>query len=264
MVRWTYLTYIFSEATLQIIYGSSAKAGLSRRNLGIAFGLGFSGITLILLPVFGVITFQVDWLLIIIGVGLIFGAGWFGGQFWNYTSHNRSQKQLDANLATNLDNSFVYFRNLTLPDTKSVGEINGVLLGPHGALVIELANLNGEFICERDTWYKFNGGNKPNASDNLDKYRRRLTDSPTWHVIRAAREVKAWLSVRNLPQVPVQPVVVLAKGKVKSVKQPSCPIVELWYLETYLKSSLLTQANNTGTTPISKSSVEQIVTRLRQ
>jgi hypothetical protein len=62
----------------------------------------------------------------------------------------------------------------------------------------------------------------------------------------------------------VQPVVVLAKGKVKSVKQPSCPIVELWYLETYLKSSLLTQANNSGTSPISKSSVEQIVTRLRQ
>jgi len=249
---------------LQIIHGSSAKTRLSRRNLGLAVGLGLGGIILVLLPIFGVISTQVDWLIIIGGVGLIAGAGWFGWQFWNYANYNRIQKQLDAHLANNLDNNFVYFRNLILPETKSVGEINGVLLGPHGALVIEVANLGGEFICERDTWYKFTGGNKPNASDNLDKYRRRLTDSPTWHVIRAAREVKAWLSVRNLPQVPVQPVVVLAKGKVKSVKQPSCPIVELWYLETYLKSNLLSQATNSGTSPISKLAVEQIATRLKQ
>lgn len=249
---------------MQIIQGASAKAGLSRRNLGLAAGLGLGGIILVVLPIFGLISTQVDWLIIIVGVGLITGAGWFGWQFWNYAVHNRIQKQLNTYLSSNLDNNFVYFRNLILPETRSVGEISGVLLGPHGALVIELANLGGEFICERDTWYKFTGGNKPNASDNLDKYRKRLTDSPTWHVIRAAREVKAWLSVRNLPQVPVQPVVVLAKGKVKSVKQPSCPIVELWYLETYLKGNLLSQAATSGMSPISKLAVEQIATRLRQ
>jgi hypothetical protein len=138
-----------------------------------------------------------------------------------------------------------------------VGEIDGVLLGPHGALVMELEHSQGEFASEGDTWYRYL--NLKDTSES-DKNRRRMDDSPTWAAIRAGREVKAWLSVRELPLIPVRPVVVLSRGKIRSVKRPSCPVVELWSIQSFIESNLL----QNPTQPVaSGSAVEQIAQRLQ-
>jgi Nuclease-related domain len=212
---------------------------------------------------FGIITLIV-WLISVVLLGL---AGWHGWQAWQKQQETLVEDRLETILTRFLGNDYIYFRNLVLPDTPSVGEIDGVLLGSHGAIVFQLENQEGEFICEGDTWFKYTGAGK--APETVQKplgvatlveiQRKQLEDSPSWQAIRATREVKAWLSVRDLPQILVQPVVVLSKGKLHSSKVPSCPIIRLEEIETYLRAKFAPVNSEV----VNLNEVEQITLRLQ-
>ncbi len=249
---------------MRIIRGTNSKQAVFKRNIALSGGLGVAGLILFFLPLTGIIQSEFGfWLLVLPGLGLLILAGWFGWQVFKYQERSRSLDQIFTNLGYKLDDSYIFFRSLNLPENRSVGTIDGVLLGSHGALVIEVANIDGEYICEGDTWYRFIGNKNPKALDNPEQYRRRLKDSPTWQVIHAAREVKAWLSVRNLPQVPVLPVVVLTKGVLLSSKHPSCQIIELDKFDEFMQTSLMSHTPVPGPQIISEVALEQIAERLK-
>ena len=234
-----------------------------RRNLALTVGLGSGAVVCLLLPVSGLLPGQEGWSFwfpAVLGLSLAGGAGWFGWQIWLYLDARSSQERLCLELGRFLNDDFIYFRNLTLPGTRSVGEIDGVLLGSHGALVLQVEQSQGDFSCEGDTWYRYRGSR---TSADFGKNRRRVDDSPTWAAIRAGREVKAWLSVRELPLVPVRPVVVLSRGKIYSLKRPSCQVMELDAIKTFIQTSLLQEMPPLVIEPISGGTVEQIAQRLQ-
>lgn len=237
-----------------------------RLDLVLALVLGGGGLVLLLLPMSGILPESAVregwgfWIPALLGLGLLGGGVWFGRLVWLQLENRASQEGLCQILNQFLDNDFIYFRNLTLPGTRSVGAIDGVLLGPHGALVLQIEQSRGDFGCEGDTWYRYYG-KKEQA--NLDKNRRRMDDSPTWAAIRAGREVKAWLSVRELPLVPVRPVVVVSRGKIRSLKRPSCTVVEMWSIQNFIESNLLQELPQVVAETISGGTVEQIAQRLQ-
>lgn len=253
---------------------STLKEKLSRRDIGLALLQGGTGLILLLLPVTGLLPSQGAgfWIVIIIGLGLLSSGVWFGLNVAAYFQKQRLQERISEILTRSLSDEFIYFRNLTLPGQRSVGEIDGVLLGPLGAIVIQVENFAGEYAIEGDTWYRYGRGKvtrpevKPLSQAQLEpevsEPRRRLDDSPTWTAIRAAREVKAWLSVRGLPQVVVQPLVVLGSGKIRSLKRPSAAVVGFEDFENYISTSLLTQ-QLPETEPLAEGMVEQIAHRLQ-
>ncbi len=232
-----------------------------RRNLALLLILGGGGLVLLILPAaLSLNDGLFFWSPLILGLACVGGAAWFGREIWLYRLTYSGQEKLCQTLTQYLGPDYIYFRNLTLPGTRSVGAIDGVLLGSHGALVLQIEPAGGEFDCEGDTWYRYPAN--PSGA-NLEKKRHRMSDSPTWLAIRAGREVKAWLSVRELPLVPVRPVVVLSRGKMRSLKRPSCPVIELNSIQTFIQSNLLQNSPQFNTEQISGGAVEQIAQRLQ-
>lgn len=255
-----------------------------QRNLWL--GLSLSGLSLVIfiLPLTGLLPAETMRSnvgfggLVIVGLSLLGGGVWFGRLAWLYHDERLIQTRVIKMLSKILNDDYKYLRNLNSLANRAVvatknswltgntGETSGVLLGPHGAWVLQICRYRGVYACEGDTWYKYSRPQSSKAQVESDALldKRRLDDSPNWQVIRAAREVKAWLSVRDLPQVSVQPVVILARGKLRFSKRPSCPIVELWYLETYIKKTLMPTAGleaEVGT--VNETVVTQIVERLK-
>jgi hypothetical protein len=251
------------------------ERGEFRRNLLLAGFLSLGGLIVFILPVTGLISsdnIQAGlgfWGPVVLGLGLVCVGVWFGWLAWLYYDEHRIQARVITILEQTLNDDYKYLYNLNLlanRSTNQIGASGGVLLGPYGALVLQICRYRGTYACEGDTWYKYKRppSNNPTLESEKLLDTHRIDDSPNWQVIRAAREVKAWLSVRELPQVSVQPIVILAQGKIRFARRPSCPIVELWYLETYIKNTLLTTVNlETETEPISGVVVAQIMERLQ-
>ncbi len=253
----------------------STRRKLYQRDLGLAVLLGGAGLLLVIVLAFGWLadTGLGFWVGLIVALGLLAAGGWFSLTTLKYWQNQRIEERISEILIRRLGDEYIYFRNLTLPGQRSVGEIDGVLLGPPGALVIQIEAARGNFAVEGDTWYRYGRGpaTKPtpkpfsqlHSGPAMIEPLSRLDDSPTWTVIRAAREVKAWLSVRELPQVVVQPVVVLGNGQIHNLKRPSAPVVLLAELDHYLSETLLIKQLPVEGEPLAETVVEQIVQRLQ-
>ncbi|HEX2915424.1 MAG TPA: nuclease-related domain-containing protein [Chloroflexia bacterium] len=243
-----------------------------QRDLILALLLAGLGLVFLILGLFIVQGFLIL-VCLVLALGLLLAGAWYGMAYLEYIQKQQIQEKLSQILLKSLGDEFIYLRNLVLPGQRSIGEIDGVLLGPPGAIVIHVENHAGEYVIEGDTWYRNLRGKvskpapKPLAQHQpgpaISEPRRRMNDSPSWKSIRTAREVKAWLSVRGLPQVVVQPLVVLGHGKIHSIKRPSTPVIELWHLEEYLSQKLIDRRFNNEVEPLAEVVVEQIVHRLQ-
>jgi hypothetical protein len=254
----------------------STKHRTYRRDSSLALLLGVTGLILLFLLALGLFagTSLGFWISLALAVGLLAGGAWFGRLAAGYRQNRQLQDKVSEILEANLGDDFIYLRNLILPGTRSVGEIDGVLLGPPGAVVIQMDSSRGDFAVEGDTWYRYVRGksNSPGPKP-LSQFkagpipptepRRRLDDSPTWACIRAAREVKAWLSVRRLPQVVVHPMVILGKGRILQLKRPSAPAIEIGGLEEFINHNFLTHPTPVESEILPEVTVEQIATRLQ-
>lgn len=253
----------------------SVKHKTYQRDLMLAVLLIGAGLILLLLLALNIFAGQVVVIIVVLVVALaLLVAGlWFAQAVIAYRQNLQLQDKVSAIFEASLGNDFIYLRNLILPGTKSIGEIDGVLLGPPGAVVVLVEEARGDFAVEGDTWYRYVRGrvNTPDPkplSQNagtipVSEPRRRLDDSPTWACIRAAREVKAWLSVRRLPQVVVHPMVVLGKGHIRQLKRPSAPAVEIDSLEEFIKRNFLSHRPPVEGEILPEVTVEQIATRLQ-
>lgn len=252
----------------------STKHKANQRDQILALLQGVAGLFLLFLLGLGLFASEklIFWILVVIALGLIASGAWFGRLVINYRQNIQLQDEVSKILEANLGDDFIYLRNLILPGTRSVGEIDGVLLGPPGAIVIQMDSSRGDYAVEGDTWYRYvrgrvnTPGPKPLSQFKVvqaTEPRRRLDDSPTWACIRAAREVKAWLSVRRLPQVVVHPMVILGKGHIRQLKRPSAPAIEIGDFEDFIKRNFVVHPTPVEGESLPEVMVEQIATRLQ-
>jgi hypothetical protein len=118
-------------------------------------------------------------------------------------------------LAARLDDDFVYLRHVALGSRGA--EADGVLLGPHGALVLAIRALNGTFVVRGHDWYA--------VDEHGDE--RAFNRSPSWELVRTLQAVQRVLKEEGLGEVPVQGAVVLVRGRLADAELPGTAIVPL-------------------------------------
>lgn len=105
-------------------------------------------------------------------------------------------------LARHLDDRYVLLRNYTPPSPwHGGGDIDAVLLGPHGVTVFEVKALSGEFRCEGQEWLwrRGRGGAWQEAIVN-----------PSRQALDNARRIRETLRLNGLGHVRVRPIVAVA------------------------------------------------------
>jgi len=112
-------------------------------------------------------------------------------------------------LKSTLDDNYVYITNYQIPDTK-IGDIDDLLIGPKGIIIIEVKNLWGVYrFCGEDMYKRLNG----------DIYRL-FRKSPTWQTSRQKEYLIQFLKGKGL-SVRLIAIVVMAGGKISHICGPT-------------------------------------------
>jgi hypothetical protein len=127
-----------------------------------------------------------------------------------------------AQLRARLDDSYVYLRRVRLPGR--LGEADGVLVGPHGVLVLKVAAAAGAFAVRQHTWHLVGGDGQERVWDR----------SPTWELARPLRNVQRTLLEHGFGDVPVLGAVVLVLGSLVEADQPSAAVVPVDKVGNYV------------------------------
>lgn len=242
-----------------------------QRNSWFAGGLLLLGLALLISAILFFLDNIVLLLILLVIALLAWGAAsQFALILNSFRQRQKAIEQVTNFLSNKLNDDYLLFQNLSLPGRSTVGVIDIVLVGPFGAVVLQLETNKSEFIIDGDTWYLATGSEvvkpEPKPLSQVPEEpisplpRRKLDYSPVWLAIRAAREVKAWLSVRGLPQVTVQPVVILSEGKVRSSRNSGVPVIQMANFESYLNENIL---GNKTADQLADGVVEQIADRLQ-
>ena len=126
-------------------------------------------------------------------------------------------------LGNGLGDEYTLYRNLR-PGVG--GDLDAVLLGPAGLVLLEIKAYRGAFVLFGDRWYRA----APDGGD-LTPWR----GSPTLQARRNADRLARWLARRELAATPLYPLVVLTSGHVREVRtRPRVPVVPLQQLVPYL------------------------------
>lgn len=131
-----------------------------------------------------------------------------------------------------LPEDYTVVRNWVIPGSK-VGDIDVLVLGPHGALVVEVKNYADNYICEGSQWFNV----KPNGF-------RKRTKSPCTQLDKASRALSQWLKREGI-QMPVQKVLVLPTKSRIQLHQPTVPVVTRDQLADHILA--LPKAKESGT-----------------
>ncbi len=98
------------------------------------------------------------WLLTFLGVATILAlllpeaADRLHNEADNYVIGRLGEERLTTFLQENLDGRYTLFRNVLLPDGQ--GDIDAVLVGPHGVWVLEIKVYGGQHRTVGDIWYE--------------------------------------------------------------------------------------------------------------
>ncbi len=123
-------------------------------------------------------------------------------------------------LAQRLDNRYLLLRNYTPPPPfRTGGDIDGVLIGPHGVIVFEVKAWRGVFRCEGEEWLFL-----PRDRSAWERGRK----NPIEQARYSADRVKGTLALAGLRDIPVQPVIVVAdpRMRVEIVGEPAVTIYQ--------------------------------------
>jgi len=147
------------------------------------------------------------------------GARYFQGE-WGEGSVSRFLSRI-------LDDRYTLIRNLQI--AKSQPDLDAVLVGPSGVLVMEIKNYSPKYSyrCEGSDWF----WRKPGK-----RYRRK-EESPTKQAIINTSYLKTYLSHHGIRDIPIETVVVITNPKAKFyVKKPHRPIFHPKELGEHIQS----------------------------
>lgn len=133
----------------------------------------------------------------------------------NYNRYCRGSEGEDAVLHTlrGLPDSCTAVANFVAPGTKQ-GDMDLLVLGPAGILVIEVKSYTGRYACDGDLWF----------SVAPDGARRPLRGSVSRQLKRAGKAVRHYLVDCDL-SVPVHTAAVFRAGAELDLTRPTVPIV---------------------------------------
>ena len=123
-------------------------------------------------------------------------------------------------LGQRLDNRYLLLRNYTPPPPfRTGGDVDGVLLGPHGVTVFEVKAWRGVFRCDGEEWLFL-----PRNRSAWERGRK----NPIEQARYAANRVKGTLALAGLREVRIQPTLVVAdpRMRVEIVGKPAIAIYQ--------------------------------------
>lgn len=159
---------------------------------------------------------------------IAFALAWrAAGRAARFGAGARGEDALERTLRRHLGDEWTLYRNLCLPGWRA--DLDGVLLGPPGLVLLENKAYRGEFVIFGDRWYQ--------AAQSGGRDLRAWRGSPTAQAARNGQRLAEWLvrSDPSLAAVPIQAVVVLSSGRIREQHHPSLvPVVALADLGRYL------------------------------
>ncbi len=128
-----------------------------------------------------------------------------------------------AQLSAGLSDDYLYLRHVALPGAGV--EADGILLGPHGALVLATRAVEGRFIVRGHDWFL----QQPDGSE------RAWGRSPSWELMRPVRAVQRLVKEEGLRALPVHGAVVLVGGQLVEADLPGTAVVPLNRVVSYVE-----------------------------
>lgn len=122
-------------------------------------------------------------------------------------------------LGQRLDNRYLLLRNYTPPPPfRTGGDIDGVLMGPHGVMVFEVKAWRGVFRCEGEEWLFL-----PRDRSAWERGRK----NPIEQARYATDRVKGTLALAGLRDTRIQPVLVVADPRMR-VEVVGAPVIAIY------------------------------------
>lgn len=144
-----------------------------------------------------------------------------------------------------LDNRYTYLRNVS---KRQVGYIDGVLVGPPGALVFRIVDYSGAWMNERAEWI---------VQSRSGKLRPAGTN-PTRECVRDVYALRKFLAKHALERVPVYGIIVFTSPNVNlSADGPVIPICEIPTLFQVMRRDYLTDER--VALPMVRSTIDAII-----
>jgi hypothetical protein len=126
-------------------------------------------------------------------------------------------------LRARFGDEYAYLYRVRMPHGGA--EADGILLGPHGALVVAIRAMSQRLAVRGDDWFSVDAGGG----------RRPLGRSPTWELARPLRSMQRLVRTEGLGNFPVQGAVVLVEARLIEAEQPSVAVVPLDRIATYVE-----------------------------
>jgi hypothetical protein len=127
-----------------------------------------------------------------------------------------------AQLSARLSDDYLYLRHVLIPGRQV--EADGILFGPHGALVLALRAMSGSFRVRGHDWYAVMDDGSERSWDN----------SPTWQLVRPLRALERFAKEEGLGDVPIQSAVVLVNARLLDASLPGAAVVPVDRIATYV------------------------------
>jgi hypothetical protein len=124
----------------------------------------------------------------------------------DFRKGKRGEEKVLTMLKESLDNDYTYVENYIIPNTR-IGDIDGLLIGPKGVIVLEVKNYQGTFRVSGSDLYRRNRG------DNHTLYRK----SPFAQAIRQKNYLLKHFKDKGISNVSVRAVVVFPEARLSSI-----------------------------------------------
>jgi len=179
---------------------------------------------LVILPpsaeIIGILLVLIGLIIVIAGIVLVVRG-------LTYRRDNEEAKQVGDILGRDLDQRFVYIRNV---GKRNLGYIDALLIGPPGALVLRITNATGSFLNEGQDWLQQEAGGRS----------LKLRHNFTREAITDVHALRDYLAAKGLDNVPVYGAVVFTEQNVQiATRQPVVPVAKLDTLRTVLQMNYL-------------------------
>ncbi len=133
----------------------------------------------------------------------------------SWRTDNALAWELGERLATQLDEQFVFIRNIS---QRGIGYIDAALVSRHGVLLLRITRRRGEYANAGGDWLRRGRGGKWRA----------LRWNPTREVVASALRVKSTLKARGLATVPIFVAVVFLREEPEArirLQKPAVPVL---------------------------------------